>query len=89
MNPMMMQPPGGMGTPPMGVPPNNPLGMPQGSPTAQPDANMLIEMLMGGAMQGMSQVATSPTTLLQALMAQQGPAPMQPPPMTAPMSPMM
>lgn len=70
---------GGMGG---GVPPADPTGgmmMPQGSPTADPQIPMLIQMLLGGAMQGMSQTATDPNTLLQMLMSQQGPAPMQPP----------
>jgi hypothetical protein len=89
MNPMMpnpmagLVPPGGMGmppgmgmAPPMGVPPNDPMGMPQGQPSADPQVSMLLQLLLGGAMQGMSQVATDPMSLLMGQQAQQGPAPM-------------
>ena len=88
-NPMAgLVPPGGMGMPPgipgmgmgmpppVGVPPNDPLGMPQGRPSPDPQVSMLLQLLLGGAMQGMSQVATDPASIMQGLMAQQGPAPM-------------
>ncbi len=83
-----MMPPMGMGGPPP-MPPGGMMGgamMPQGDPAQDPMTASLIQMLLSGALSGMAATATDPNTLLQSLMAQQGPAPMMPPPAPGPMT---